>query len=201
MNGLDGRVGELTRGLLALGSGDEAVKSAVVAIEWAGHGSAAAASGVACADSGAPMRVETQFHIASVAKPMTAALIFQAAEQGLLGTEGIDARLIDTGVFAPEICRRLHNIDGVSYGDAITLRHMLSHTSGLRDAQIDDGGGTSESYGGPAPNSIVGRRAHDMRVHLQAVAAGRMRRRRRCVPASSGCRGTLRAPTMRTPDW
>jgi D-alanyl-D-alanine carboxypeptidase len=173
MTDLQARVATLTQELLALGSGDEAVKSAVVAIEWAGHGTAAAAAGTARADTGAPMRVESQFHIASVAKPMTAALLFQAAEQGLLGREGIDARLIDTGVFAPEICRRLHNIDGTSYGDAITLRHMLSHTSGLRDAQIDDGGGTSFSYGGPAPNSIVGRRAHDMRLHLEAVAAGR----------------------------
>ncbi len=173
MTDLQARVAELTQGLLALGSGDEAVKSGVVAIEWDGHGAAAAAAGVARADTGTPMRTETQFHIASVAKPMTAALIFQAAEQGLLGAEGIDARLIDTGVFAPEICRRLHNIDGVSYGDKITLRHMLNHTSGLRDAQIDDGGGTSESYGGAAPNSIVGRRAHDLRLHLAAVAAGR----------------------------
>jgi D-alanyl-D-alanine carboxypeptidase len=170
MTDLQACVAGLTQGLLAR---DEAIRNAVVCIDWAGHGTAAAAAGVARADTGAPMRVESQFHIASVAKPMTAALIFQAVEQGLLGAQGIDARLIDTGVFSPAICRRLHNIDGTSYGDAITLRHMLTHTSGLRDAQIDDGGGTSESYGGPAPNSIVGRRAHDMRLHLAAVAAGR----------------------------
>jgi CubicO group peptidase (beta-lactamase class C family) len=138
---LHARLAELTQGLLALGSGDEAIRSAVVAIDWAEHGTTAAAAGVARADTGAPMRAESQFHIASVAKPMTAALIFQAVEQGLLGPQGIDARLIDTGVLPPEICRRLHNIDGTSYGDAITLRHMLTHTSGLRDAQIDDGGG------------------------------------------------------------
>jgi len=169
MSDLQTRLTDLTRRLVG-----GPVHSAVVAVDWRGHGAAAAAAGVARHDSGSPMRVETQFHIASVAKPMTAALIFQAAEEGLLGREGIDARLIDTGVFPLEICRRLARIDGVSTGDRITLRHMLTHTSGLRDAQIDDGDVTSEGYGSrPAPNSIVGRRAADFQRHVEAVAAGR----------------------------
>jgi D-alanyl-D-alanine carboxypeptidase len=69
---------------------------------------------------------------------------------------------------------RLHNIAGRSFGDAITLRHMLTHTSGLRDGQVDDGEHTAESFGGAAPNSIVGRRAADMQRHLAALAAGAM---------------------------
>ena len=170
MSDLQTRLTDLTRRLVG-----GPVRSAVVAVEWRRRGSAGAAAGIARHDSGAPMRVDTQFHIASVAKPMTAALIFQAAEEGLLSREGIDARLIDTGVFPPEICRRLARIDGVSTSDRITLRHMLTHTSGLRDAQIDDGETTSEGYGSsPAPNSIVGRRAADFRRHVEAAAAGRV---------------------------
>jgi len=169
MADLQSRVADIT-GRLVGGP----VRSAVVAIDWRGHGSFAAAAGVARHDTGAPMRVESQFHIASVAKPMTSALIFQASEEGLLGREGIDARLIDTGALPPEICRRLACKDGVSYGETITLRQLLTHTAGLRDAQIDDGETTSEGYGSkPAPNSIVGRRAADFRRHIEAVAAGR----------------------------
>ncbi len=169
MPDLQTRVTEMTRRLIG-----GPARSAVVAIDVRGHGSAAAAAGSARHDTGAPMRIATQFHIASVAKPMTAVLIFQAAEEGLLGRAGIDARLIDTGALPPDICRRLARKDGVSYGEAITLRHLLTHTAGLRDAQIDDGETTSEGYGSrPAPNSIVGCRAADFQRHIEAVAAGR----------------------------
>src|SRR5574337_458261 len=106
MADLQSRVAEMTRHLVG-----GPVRSAVVVLDWHGHGSGAAAAGIARHDTGAPMRVQTQWHIASVAKPMTAVLIFQAAEAGLLGREGIDARLIDTGTFAPETCRRLARKD------------------------------------------------------------------------------------------
>jgi len=168
------RLDRLTADLLAIGAGDERVHSAVVAVDWPGHGRAAAAAGIARQDSGAPMRVDTQFHIASVGKPMTAALILQAAEEGRLGPAGVDTPLIETGVLPADEVRRLHCIDGVSYGARITLRHLLTHTSGLRDHQIDDGDMTSEGYGGkPAPRSMSGRRAADFARHIAAVEAGR----------------------------
>ncbi len=167
---LQDRIESHTRAQLA----DPGVRSAVVAVDWPGHAAAAAAAGIARADTGAPMRVDTQFHIASVGKPMTAALIFQAVEANKLGAAGVDARLIDTGALPPDICRRLHQIDGASHGADITLRHLLTHTSGLRDAQIDDGTTTAEGYGGKyAPGSIVGSRIEDYQKHLAAVAAGR----------------------------
>ena len=173
MSVLQDRLARLTERLIVPGESEDAVRSAVVAIEWAGRGHAAAAAGIARADSQAPMRTETQFHIASVGKPMTAALIFQAVEEGKLGAEGVDARLIDTGVLPRDVVRRLQVMDGVSYGEAITLRQLLTHTSGLRDAQIDDGDHVSSGYGGkPAPGSIVGRRAADYAAHIAAVRAG-----------------------------
>jgi D-alanyl-D-alanine carboxypeptidase len=171
---LQSLVAAQTAALMQLGSGDEAIRNAVVVVDHPGLGlHAAAAAGQLRADSPAPMRPDSQFHIASVVKPMTAALIFQAVEAGLLGPAGIDTRLVDTGLLPPAICRRLHNIAGRSHGEAITLRHLLTHTSGLRDGQVDDGDHTAESFGGAAPNSIVGRRAADMQLHLAALAAGR----------------------------
>ena len=173
MSHLQHQIESLTQGLIQP-DGPDHVRSAVVAVDWIGHGHATAAAGIARADSTAPMRPDTQFHIASVGKPMTAALIVRAVEANKLGADGVDTRLIDTGALPPDICRHLHRIDGVSHGADITLRHLLTHTSGLRDAQIDDGTTTSEGYGGRyAPGSIVGSRAEDYRTHLAAIAAGR----------------------------
>lgn len=171
---LQGLVTERTNSLLALGEGDTAVHNVVVVVENPGRGLyVAAAAGRMRADGPAPMAVDSQFHIASVVKPMAGVLIFQAVEAGLLGAARIDTPMIDTGVLPPDICRRLHNIDGRSYGESITLRHLLTHTSGLRDGQADDGDYTAEQYGASAPNSVGGRRRPDMTPHMEALAAGR----------------------------
>lgn len=163
-----------TAALLDLGEGDEAVRNAVVMVDNPDKNlHAAAAAGRMRADSERPMGTDTQFHVASVVKPMTAVLIFQAVEAGLLGADGIDTRLIDTGLLPPGIVERLHNIDGRSYGDRITLRHLLTHTSGLRDGQADDGDYTAEQFGSAAPNSVGGRRRADIPAHMAALAEGR----------------------------
>lgn len=162
-----------TAALLTLAEGENAVRNAVVVVDNPTRGlHAAAAAGRMRADSELAMEVDTQFHIASVVKPMTAVLIFQAVEAGLLGASGIDTPLIDTGVLPAHIVHRLHRINGRSYGDAITLRHMLTHTSGLRDGQVDDGDYTAEQYGAAAPHSVGGRRRTDIPAHMAAVAAG-----------------------------
>jgi D-alanyl-D-alanine carboxypeptidase len=178
-------VARLTRDLLGLGTAQEPIHNAVVVVEHPGLGLRAAAAAVRMRDDGdTPMGVDTQFHIASIVKPMTAALIFQAAEDGLLGPAGIDARLIDTGVLPPWVVRRLHNIGGRSFGTDITLRQMLTHTSGLRDGQIDDGDYVAGGYTGRAsPNSISGRRYPDLAPHYDAYRAGR--------PIPAGLRTTM----------
>jgi D-alanyl-D-alanine carboxypeptidase len=102
---------------------------------------------------GVAMTLAHRFHIASVAKPMTATLILQLAEEGAFGAAGIDAHYCAFDVFEPEIMARLHRRDGVSAAGEITLRHFLTHTSGIRDAMEDDAG----QIGGPAPGSLIGR--------------------------------------------
>lgn len=168
-----------------LTTGEDAIHNAVAVVENPTLGvRAAAAAGRMREDSDKPMGVHTQFHIASVVKPMTAALIFQAAEQGKLGSAGIDAKLIDTGVLPPHIVRALHNIRGRCHGPEITLRQMLTHTSGLRDGQIDDGDYTAGGYfGRAAPNSLSGRRFPDLEPHYQAWREGR--------PIPAGLRTTM----------
>lgn len=68
-----------------------------------------------------PVRPEDSFEIGSSTKPMTAVVILQLMEEGLLDLD-------DTlDVHLPEIAARLPG------GQSITLRQLLNHTAGVRD--------------------------------------------------------------------
>ena len=128
-----------------------------------------AAVGQARVDSDAPMTPAHQFHLASVAKTMTAVLLLQLWEEGALGPNGLDATLLELGLFDPAIVDRLHKIDGVSYGRQLTVRHLLLHRGGLKEAVVDDAGGTAQEYGGPAPNSYGARYRRDLAAHVACL--------------------------------
>ncbi|MBN1122205.1 MAG: serine hydrolase, partial [Anaerolineae bacterium] len=51
------------------------------------------AAGIARVDTGETMTVDHQFAIASVGKPMTAAIIYQLWEEGAFGPKGLDSTL------------------------------------------------------------------------------------------------------------
>lgn len=76
------------------------------------------AYGVADLSTGLPMRADTPFYIASVAKQFTAAAIIRLAEQGRLS---YDDHLVK---YFPEF---------KGFASTISLRHLLTHTSGLID--------------------------------------------------------------------
>jgi D-alanyl-D-alanine carboxypeptidase len=133
--------------------GDAPVGSAVVHIEAEdGRLIFEGAAGVARPDTGAAMSPSTGIHIASVAKTFTATLVLQLAEEGRLGPRGIDAPFGDFKVLSPETLRRLHCRDSVSHAQRITLRQLLTHTTGIRDAMVDD----AQCCAGPAPGSLIG---------------------------------------------
>lgn len=113
---------------------------------------AESAAGVARPDSSEAMLPSHRAHIASVAKTFTAVLVMQLAEEGVLGEDGIDMPYAEFGVLPQDIVRRLHRMDGVSHGEKITPRQLLTHTSGIRDAMVDD----ARQCGGPAPGSLIG---------------------------------------------
>jgi D-alanyl-D-alanine carboxypeptidase len=77
------------------------------------------ASGFANLMDDTPMPPEGAFRIGSITKMFTAAVIMQLAEEGVLT---LDDPLT---LWLPEVAEQL------PYGDQITLRHLLSHTSGL----------------------------------------------------------------------
>jgi N-acyl-D-amino-acid deacylase len=89
-----------------------------VAVVRNGRVSRARAYGMANLELGARNTVDTVFDIGSVAKQFTAASIVLLAQQGALTLDD------DIRRWVPEV---------PDYGSRITLRHLLHHTSGLRD--------------------------------------------------------------------
>jgi D-alanyl-D-alanine carboxypeptidase len=79
--------------------------------------------------SGAPMRADTPFFLASITKLYIAAAIFRLHESGRL-------RLDDPlrAYLPAPLINGLHRFEGMDCTDAITIHHLLSHTSGLPDS-------------------------------------------------------------------
>jgi D-alanyl-D-alanine carboxypeptidase len=93
------------------------------------HGKAVLAKGYGSADleAGVQATASTSYPIASVSKPFTAAAILRLADQGKLGLDDPLSRFFPAA--RPQI-------------GALTLRHLLQHTSGL-------------TRGGPAPRAAA----------------------------------------------
>lgn len=90
-------------------------------------------------DPAAPATPASPFRIASVTKPFTSVVVAQLVGEGRLS---FDDRLADLlPADWADLVPRLHVIDGVSYGDRITIRQALTHASGLFDYAM------SPSYG------------------------------------------------------
>jgi CubicO group peptidase (beta-lactamase class C family) len=107
--------------------GQENVRSGALLVEgpgfkWKG------ASGMAFPDSGLPMLPDDQFNIDSIAKMMMATIVMKLIEAQELG---LDDRI---GRYLPEyLMEGLHVYEGRPCGEEITVRHLLSHTSGIPD--------------------------------------------------------------------
>lgn len=81
--------------------------------------------GLADRDAGRKVDADTLFHWASISKMFTAIAVLQLRDRGLLS---LDDRIID---YLPET-KQIHNRFGPMSG--ITLRHLITHSSGLRGA-------------------------------------------------------------------
>lgn len=76
--------------------------------------------GMAHLEHGVPITPETVFHVASISKHLTAFLTALLAREGLLSLDD-------------DLRRYLPELPAGPAGPAITLRHVIHHTSGLRD--------------------------------------------------------------------
>lgn len=77
---------------------------------------------------GPPMQADTPYCIASVTKLYIAAVVLKLHERRRLA---LDEPIMD---YLPQtLLMGLHRLEGVDYTGAITIRHLLGHTSGLPD--------------------------------------------------------------------
>lgn len=74
--------------------------------------------GIANLEYGIPINEETKFHVASLSKQFTAFMILKLEEEGLLSIND------DVRKYIPEL---------PDYGKKITINHLLTHSSGIRD--------------------------------------------------------------------
>ena len=89
--------------------------------QWSGTAGPADASGT-------PLRPNTPFFVASITKRFIATLVLQASERGELG---LDDPIVDH--LPADVTDGLHVLKGIDHTPSITVRHLLSHTSGLPD--------------------------------------------------------------------
>ncbi len=74
--------------------------------------------GMANLEYGIPITEKTKFHVASLSKQFTAFLILKLEDEGLLSIND------DVRTYIPEL---------PDYGNTITIQHLLTHSSGIRD--------------------------------------------------------------------
>ena len=105
----------------------------VVAAHLPGGEVVEAAAGVRGLDNPAPMTADTVFWIASFTKAITTAAALQLVEEGRIGLDDPVGELLPT-LAAPKVLKGFDG-DGKPVLEAarapITLRHLLTHTSGL----------------------------------------------------------------------
>ena len=108
------------------------VRHAIIAVEsddgnfrWCGAGGDATPDGT-------PMREDVPFHIASIDKMYTASVVLRLHERDHIGLDEPIRSYLPRSMVAG-----LHRFRGVDYSDAITIRHLLGHTSGLADCLED----------------------------------------------------------------
>jgi len=86
------------------------------------------ACGMSVPEQGIPIQPDDQFNIDSIAKMMTATIVMKLVEAGELSLDDCISRYLP----AP-LLEGLHIYEGKSYTESITIRHLLSHTSGIAD--------------------------------------------------------------------
>ncbi|MBD2870382.1 serine hydrolase domain-containing protein [Paenibacillus arenilitoris] len=78
--------------------------------------------------SNEPARTDSQYHAASVGKTMCAAVYGMLVDEGRISFDDKINSWLDA-----DVLEGLFVIDGTDYSDQVTLRHLLTHTSGIGD--------------------------------------------------------------------
>jgi D-alanyl-D-alanine carboxypeptidase len=79
-----------------------------------------------------PIKPNDAFRVASITKSFSAAVIWRLVEEGKISVDDAIAKYLPA-----DLVRRIHVLNGVSYGDRITIRQLLCHCAGLYDYATD----------------------------------------------------------------
>lgn len=99
------------------------------------------AGGMSDAAAGIPMKPDAPFRIASISKMMAATVVLRLAEEDMLNLDDPISQYLDSA-----ITDLLNGPVGEPYGEMITIRQLLSHTSGVADyySPTDEASGPDE---------------------------------------------------------
>lgn len=86
------------------------------------------AAGTTHQSTNQPVRIDSQYHSASVGKTMLASVYGLLVDEGKIHFDDTINTWLDD-----DILNGLFVIDGTDYSEQVTLRHLLSHTSGVGD--------------------------------------------------------------------
>jgi CubicO group peptidase (beta-lactamase class C family) len=108
---------------------DKSVMNCVLSVmKEDGSFSWSGAAGVARQDGQVPMTKDTPIYIASIIKLYTATIIMRLYEKGALSLDDPMSRYLPEGLI-----RGIHVYKGKDYSQEITIKQLLSHTSGIAD--------------------------------------------------------------------
>jgi D-alanyl-D-alanine carboxypeptidase len=108
---------------------DKSVRNCVLSVmKGDGSFSWSGAAGIASQDGQVPMTKDTPIYIASITKLYTATAIMRLYEKGALSLDDPMSRYLPK-----ELIQGIHMYKGKDYPHEITIKELLSHTSGIAD--------------------------------------------------------------------
>src|SRR4030042_4689267 len=108
---------------------DKSIKNCVLAVmKGDGSFSWSGAAGIGSQDNQVPMTKDTPMYIASITKLYTATAIMRLHEKGALHLTDPMAKYLPKGLI-----QGIHVYKGKDYSQEITIKELLSHTSGIAD--------------------------------------------------------------------
>ena len=120
---------KLERSVSELVEKDKSIRNCVLVVtkgddsySWAG------AAGIATQDGQVPMNKDTPIYIASITKLYTATAIMKLYEEGALSLDDPISKYLPA-----DLIQGIHVYKGTDYSNEITIKQLLSHTSGIAD--------------------------------------------------------------------
>lgn len=112
---------------------DKSIHNALLAISTGdGKFSWSGAAGIANKENQISMTPDTPYFIASITKLFTATIIMKLYEEKKIN---LDDTIVN--ILPETLVKGIHTYKGVDYTDSITIKHLLSHTSGIADYYLE----------------------------------------------------------------